>query len=224
MTMTDEQPPPRTREPFFGDVPLSVVLLGGAIGFVSAAALLAPPAISNLIFWTCAVKVGPGPFGAEQPLGPWAPYGLHVFAHGGWAHLLLNLAGLAAFGAACARRLRAPLAFLGFFALCGVAGALTEAALPRDAPTTMLGASSGVFGLIAGATYVRASRGGRLAPLASRAMLMGLAPWVVINLVTAGAGGGAFGGNIAWAAHLGGLAAGALTFPLFDRLARKAPR
>jgi membrane associated rhomboid family serine protease len=208
------------REPFFGDVPREVILLGLAILVVSAVALLGPADLSNLIFWTCAVKVGPGPFGAEQPLGPLAPYALHVLVHGGWGHLALNLAGLAAFGAGCARRLRSPFLFLGFFVLCSVAGALTEAALPRDIPTTMLGASSGVFGLIAGATYVRASRRGPLAPLASRAMMIGLFPWILLNALTAAIGGAAFGGNIAWAAHLGGLAAGALTFPLVDRLAQ----
>jgi membrane associated rhomboid family serine protease len=218
MTMSAE---PRPREPFFGDVPPEVVLVGAAILLVSAAALLGPPVVSNLIFLTCAVELGEGGLRAEQPLGPIAPYVLHVFIHGGWGHLALNLAGLAAFGAACARRLGAPWAFLAFFALCSIGGALTEAALPREGPTTMLGASSGVFGLIAGATYVRASRRGALASLMSRPMLVGLAPWVVLNLLTALIGGRAFGGQIAWAAHLGGLAFGALSFPVFDRLARR---
>ncbi len=210
------------REPFFGDVPGVVVGLGAVITLSSALVIVGPTAVSNFIFATCVVLLGWPPGEIRQPLGPYAPYVLHVFVHGGWLHLALNLAGLAAFGAATARRLRAPALFLAFFFLCSLAGAAAEAMTPSRQPVSMLGASSGVFGLIAAAMYVRGSYGGALPPLASRTMLVGLAPWVAINVVLALVGGGAFGfGVIAWTAHLGGLAAGALTFPLFDRLARR---
>jgi membrane associated rhomboid family serine protease len=56
-------------------------------------------------------------------------------------------------------------------------------------------------------------------------MLIGLAPWVALNLLTAALGGAALGGaSIAWAAHLGGLAAGAALFPLFDRVCSRGAR
>jgi membrane associated rhomboid family serine protease len=212
-----EQAGVRTKEPFFGDVPGVVVGLGGAIALVSALALAGPRQISDLIQSACVVLIGLPPGQFEQPLGPLAPYVLHVFVHGGWLHLALNLLGLAAFGAATARRLRSPLLFLTFFFLCSAAGAAAES---LRQPVIMLGASSGVFGLVAGATYVRGALAGLLPPLMSRVMLVGLAPWVAINLLLAAVGGGAFGyASIAWLAHLGGLAAGAVAFPVFDRIA-----
>jgi membrane associated rhomboid family serine protease len=215
------------REPFFGDVPVVVPALAGLIFVSSALMLVAPAAISNWIFSTFALWVGGDPpFPIDQRLGPYAPYALHVLVHGGWAHLLLNLAGLAAFGAATARRLASPWLFLAFFFLCSIAGAITEALLPRGDPTAVLGASSGVFGLVAGATYARYAQGGSLPSLFSRTMIVGLAPWVAINGVVALVGdfGLTGGGSIAWAAHYGGLAAGAALFPVMDRIARSQGR
>lgn len=208
------------REPFFDDMPQVVLGLATAISLVSALALLGPPAIANLVLATCVVLLRWPAGEIEQPLGSYAPYVLHVFVHGGWLHLGLNIAGLAAFGAPVARRLRSPTLFLALFFLCALAGAAAEALRPIAQPVSMLGASSGVFGLIAAATYVRSTRAGPLPPLLSRVMLVGLAPWIAVNLIIAVIGAGAPGGAaIAWAAHLGGLAAGALAFPVFDRLA-----
>lgn len=212
------------REPILGDVPMVVVALAAVIFATSALLLVGPPPVQALIFSSFTLWVGgDAPLGVDQRLGPYAPYALHVLVHGGWAHLLLNLAGFAAFGSAVARRLGSPWLFLAFFALCSIAGALTESLLPRDLPTPMLGASSGVFGLVAGATYVRFARGGPLPSPFSRMMLAGLAPWFVINGVVAVVGdlGLAGGASIAWAAHFGGLIAGVGLFPVMDRLARR---
>jgi membrane associated rhomboid family serine protease len=217
--MTIDQPAPR--QPIFGDIPLSVLGLAGAIFAVSALVMVGPRDLAIAILWTCALQIDRPAVEASQPLSPYAPYALHVFVHGGWMHVALNLAGLLAFGAATARRLSSPLLFLVFFFLCSISGAIAEAAAPHDGPTTMLGASSGVFGLVAGATYARIARSGPLPSLLSRAMLVGLAPWAGINLLLALGGGLVLGGaGIAWVAHLGGLAAGALLFPLFDRIVR----
>ncbi len=212
--------PVRTREPILGDVPPEVVGLALVILVVSAAALAGPRDLAFAIYQACVLVVG-DPSPPSQPLTPYAPYALHVLVHGGWAHLLLNLAGLAAFGTGVARRLRSPALFILFFVLCSVGGAIAEALLPRAGPASVIGASSGVFGLIAGATYARIARFGPLPALTSRALLAGLAPWVVINLFMPFVGPAFGGAGIAWAAHLGGLAAGALLFPVFDRLARR---
>lgn len=208
-------------EPILGDIPRVVLALAGAIFAVSALQLLGPPDVRAQIEATFALWLGVDPPSELRRLGPFAPYALHVLVHGGWAHLILNLVGLAAFGTATARRLHSPWLFLGFFVLCSIAGAVAEALLPRSGPTYLVGASSGVFGLIAAATYVQPARGGPLPPLLSRTMLTGLAPWTAINAVMAVVGDfGLTGGSIAWAAHYGGLIAGALLFPAFDRLAR----
>lgn len=208
--------PSAPRQPVFGDVPRVVITLAAAIVAVSAVIELGPMSVADPLISACAVWLGAEAAPYPQPLGPLAPYALHVFAHGGWLHLALNMAALLAFGSASARRLRSPLRFLAFFFACSIAGALVETLLPpRD--TVMLGASSGVFGLIAGATYAHWARGGPLPSLGSRPMLVGLAPWVGINILFALIGGGVFGlPGIAWAAHLGGLAAGAVLFPFLD--------
>ncbi len=218
--MTDE----KRREPILGDVPMVVVALAAAIFIASGLQLAGPPSVRVLIVSSFTLWVGgDAPLGVDQRLGPYAPYVLHVLVHGGWAHLLLNLAGFAAFGSAVARRLGSPWLFLAFFALCSIAGAIAESLLPRDFLTPMVGASSGIFGLVAGATYVRFARGGPLPSPFSPVMLAGLAPWFVINGVVAVVGdlGLAGGASVAWAAHFGGLIAGVGLFPVMDRLARR---
>lgn len=207
------------REPILGDVPPEVAGLGLVILIVSGAALAVGGSLAYAIYAACTLVVG-DPTPPRQPLGPYAPYVLHVLVHGGWIHLALNLAGLAAFGSGAARRLRSPVLFIAFFVLCSVAGALAEALLPREGATSVVGASSGVFGLVAAATYARFGPG-PLPPLFSRAVLLGLAPWAAINLIIPVVGLSLGGAGVAWAAHLGGLAAGALLFPLFDRLAHR---
>jgi membrane associated rhomboid family serine protease len=207
------------REPILGDIPAEVAGLGALIVIVSAAALAGPRDIAYAIYSACTLMLG-SPSPPPQPLGPYAPYLLDALVHGGWAHLGLNMAGLAAFGTGAARRLRSPTLFVLLFALCCIAGSLAEAVLPRTQPTSVIGASAGVFGLVAAATYARFGPG-PLPSLFSPAMLQGLAPWVALNLLIP-VGGSLIGGvGIAWAAHLGGLAAGALLFPAFDRLAHR---
>jgi len=213
---------PADSQPLFNDIPTEVLVLGGAITVVSVLILIAPAPISNWLFSTAAVLSGPGADKLEQPLGRIAPYALHVFAHAGWAHLGLNLAALAAFGTGVARRLAQPALFLGLFFICAVAGAAAEALVFTDRPTTMVGASSGIFGLIGAAIYIMRARGGQLAPLFSRTFAVGLAPWVLINVAIGVFGGVAPGvGQIAWVSHLGGLFAGIALFPLADRLRRR---
>jgi len=207
------------RQPLFNDVPPEVLVLGAAITLISVLILIGPVSLSNALFSATAVLTGPGSEQVKQPLGRIAPYALHVFAHAGWAHLVLNLAALAAFGTGVARRLASPALFLGLFFICAVAGAATEVLVFPDRRATLVGASTGIFGLIGAAIYLMRGRGGQLAPLFSRAFAAGLAPWVLINVVIGLVGGAALGvGQIAWVSHLGGLFAGVAVFPAFDRL------
>ena len=215
--MTDGPDGP-ARAPFFGDVPRDVLGLLVVICAVSIAILIGPIGVQSWLLRACSVWIGSRAAPFDQPLGPLAPYVLHVFAHGGWFHLLANAAGILAFGSAVARRFRSPVVFVAFFFVCALAGAVAEA-LFQPAETTMLGASSGAFGLIAGATYLIRARGGPPVRLLSRDMAVGLAPWVAVNVVFGVFGMSFAGAQVAWIAHLGGLFAGALLFPLFDRFA-----
>ncbi len=213
--MNDPSPSAPRREPIFNNVPAVVVGLATAILAASVVVLLGSESLQNQAVNAGAIFIGETP---PRPLGPAAPFVLHTFLHGGWAHLLMNLAGVIAFGVAAARRLGDDLfgaaAFLILFFAAAAAGGFAEIATPRSEPAILIGASGGVFGLIGAAVYVLGARGHRLPAPFSRRVLTMLAPWVVVNLVIAALGGRFMGAQMAWVAHLGGLAAGWLLFPL----------
>lgn len=219
--MTDPAAPIARREPFFGDLPRVVIALSGVITAVTAVELLGPIELRGAILATFAFIPGAGP--GEQPLGSALPYALHVLVHGGWAHLAMNILALIAFGAVVARRWRGgamgAAAFLFLFFASAIAGAFAESLRPLVTAAPMVGASSGVSGVVGAAIYLyRAGPDGTPPALWSPRYLVGAAPWALINVALAFTGGVAPGfGNIAWAAHLGGLAAGAVLFPVIDR-------
>ena len=165
--------------------------------------------------------------------------------HGSWAHVALNSIWLIAFGPPVARRFGS-LRFLAFFALTAAAGALAHwASHPMDF-SPLIGASAAVSGLMAAATRFIFQPGAPLggpqslplsaieaddeqpAPplrelLGQRRAVVFIVVWMTTNFVF-GAGAQALGASeapVAWIAHLGGFAAGLLTFPLFDRARRR---
>ena len=73
-----------------------------------------------------------------------------------------------------------------------------------------IGASSAISGLLPAVGYIRNGIKGAWSISV---------PWIVINLALAVFGGSLGALSIAWAAHLGGLAAG-FTFPVFLALAK----
>jgi len=204
MSDAASQNEPLPREPVFNNAPAIVLWLGLAIAGVTALQLLGPPRLEDWLLRSGAIVTG-----YEQPprpLGGFAPYILHVFIHGGFLHLAMNLAALAAFGPPVARDLGRGLTggvwFLAFFFLCGLAGGLAQQVSSLQ-PGLALGASSAISGLLPAAGYARGGWRG--------AARLG-APWLVINLVLIGVA------PIAWAAHLGGLAAGWLAYPALSRI------
>ncbi len=226
--MADAPPPPQrpVRQPI-GSVPAVVGWLIAIISAVTAAQLLGPFALREALLSAGLVQINTG---FEQPLGAAAPYVLHAFLHAGWMHLILNMVALLAFGTAAARALgddgRGVIAFLVLFFVSVVAGALVQVALHNAVapgePLVLLGASSGVSGAIAGSVYVyRAYRPGRLPAPWSGRYLGGLLPWIVLNLIVGALGASTpMGGQVAWAAHIGGLIAGAVGFPFAYAWAR----
>src|SRR5262245_30185924 len=73
----------------------------------------------------------------------------HLFVHGDLAHLSINSAWLLAFGSPVARR-TGTARFLGFFSLCGIAGALFYTAVSSNSLSMMVGASGAISGLLGG--------------------------------------------------------------------------
>ena len=168
----------------------------------------------------------------------WTPFS-HALLHGGWDHLLVNVAWFAIFATPLARRYGAG-GMLSIFFLSAAAGAALFAATSLTTGSYLIGASGGVAGLTGAATrfifqpIITAQNpetgqqvvlGRKLASFAdlardSRARFFILI-WVVLNaavplfpLLT----GSAI--SIAWQAHLGGFFAGLLLVGLFERRSR----
>lgn len=225
------------RQPIFNNIPGVVMGLFGAIAATSIALFLAPSVLPPQWLYQIYQLVGVDELSRSAPLAhPWG-YVLHVFAHGGFGHLLMNAIIGLAISRAVANRLCGPgsnhgrgaAAFVLFFFACSIVGAATQVwvdhVLDRRA-ALLIGASTGVSGLLAAAMYVvRAGVRGPLPRVTSRPYLTALAPWIALNLIPAAiviVAPSLLPGlaTIAWMSHVGGLAAGAVLFPLADAWAR----
>jgi membrane associated rhomboid family serine protease len=211
----DEGPtnPPIFRKGF----PVIVLILTGAIVAVSLVQFNASSNLADWMFSVAAVAGGPGFEGVYRPWGAFAPYVLHTFLHGGSFHLMLNMAMMLAMGPIIAQALgtgvRGTLLFLVFFAVCAMGGAAAQMLwYTLNAETGLaIGASSAISGFLPAVGFLRNGlRGAGSISL----------PWILINIGLAVLGGDIGVMQIAWAAHLGGLAAG-FCFPLLLRLARR---
>lgn len=204
--------PPIFRKGF----PTVILILAGAIIAVSLVQFNASPNLLQWMLSTAAVIGGPGYENLYRPWGEFAPYVLHTFLHGGSFHLMMNIAMLIALGPIVAKDLgnstKGSVLFLTFFALCAAGGGLAQviwyAIEAQDG--IAIGASSAISGLLPAVGYTR----GGLKSAWSISV-----PWILINIVLAFLGGDIGVMQIAWAAHLGGLAAG-FSFPIFTRLAQ----
>ncbi len=146
---------------------------------------------------------------------------LHMFAHGGAMHLVMNMTVLAGVGPTLTSRLgRYPLNWLRFlllFFLSGLAGAALYLALHPMGTVPMVGASGALYGLV-GLTIRTSADGGSLVAVKSRRIrrigwdlvkenaflfaLLALIAW------TTGTAAG-----LAWEAHLGGFLFGLFIGP-----------
>jgi len=140
-----------------------------------------------------------------------------LFLHGGWLHLLGNLAFLWVFGDDVESRLP-PRRYLALYLLSGlVASAAQIAATPRST-LPLIGASGAIAGILGAflVLFPRAKLSGvlplgcLLVPMTSRAFLF-IPFWFLLQLAGALlAAPGSQSGGVAWYAHLAGFAAGPL--------------
>ncbi len=147
-----------------------------------------------------------------------------TLVHGGIVHLVFNLAILAFCGRPT-ENLLGPVALALLYLAGAYAAAAAQYALDPAAPYPMIGAS-GAISAVLGAYAVLFGRNKVRVASRTLAMLLNalwlLATWLVLNLIV-GLTLGSAGIAVAWAAHVGGFAAGlVLARPLFEWRYRNA--
>lgn len=136
---------------------------------------------------------------------------LHMFAHGGWSHILMNSASLLEIGGLVAARLGSyPKGWILFFAVFGVSGLsamIFFLSFHPQGATPLVGASGAIYGLVGLLLFMRLSDELdpvelRMMPHAALRFIRNNVIFLLLLLVSALLAG--LSGGIAWEAHLGG--------------------
>lgn len=151
-----------------------------------------------------------------------------MFMHGGWMHLIGNMLFLWVLGDNIEDAMGHGW-FIIFYLLCGIAAALTHAAMNPASSTPMIGASGAISGVIG--AYLILHPKVKILTLAFRFfihipayILLGI--WIGMQVFNVYMASDTGGGGVAWWAHIGGLIAGCIliapmrhrSVPLFDGL------
>jgi membrane associated rhomboid family serine protease len=155
-----------------------------------------------------------------------------MFMHAGWVHVGGNMLYLWIFGNNIEDRL-GPVRFIAFYLVCGVAATLAQAFMAPASAIPTLGASGAIAGVLG--AYLLLYPGASVLTLIPIFFFVEIARvpaylvigfWFVLQLgsgLAAIGTGAAASGGVAWFAHLGGFAMGAvLALPVF--LAARRPR
>ncbi|MCA1198157.1 rhomboid family intramembrane serine protease [Sphingomonas sp. R647] len=187
----------------------------GAASVLTAVWLIATRGLDGIVDW--------GLSAAALSQGRFETIFLHMFTHGGLLHLVMNLSVLAAIGGMLTVRLGPPplawLRFLLLFVFSALAGAALFLTLHPTGTVPMVGASGGIYGLVALLLRTR-PEGGPVLAIRSRTirrsgwalvkenaflfLLLALMSWVGDATI-----------GLAWEAHLGGFLFGLLVGPWF---------
>lgn len=219
MTVHKFRPPRRPKEKFLNvEHPAPFVLVSILVLAHLIFALL-PIEQKNFMFLALALIAEDGDafYVIGRPLGNFAPLITHTLLHGDWSHVLMNSGMILAFGVITARGAknaarpvlrrfsRPALVFLGIFFAGAIVGGLGQWLLwfALGSSGIAIGASGGGAALFASAGW---AMGGR-----DRMLAFGIIT-LAFNAIAV-----AMGAPLAWAAHVGGFAAGALLAPLWIR-------
>jgi membrane associated rhomboid family serine protease len=198
---------------------------------LSVAAFLAMGSLQPGMFERLTVAYGLVPARLEpgDPAG-WLTLVTSIFLHGGWFHLISNLWTLLIFGDNVEDRMGHG-RFLAFYLASGIVAGLAHVALAPGSALPTIGASGAIAGVL-GAYFVLfpSARVLTLVPLIFLPWLVEIPAFIYLGiwflsqlssgLLTLGAAGD-FGG-IAWWAHIGGFAFGALAVGLLSPNRRQA--
>ncbi|RMH58827.1 MAG: rhomboid family intramembrane serine protease [Candidatus Hydrogenedentota bacterium] len=169
--------------------------------------------------WTLAVQI------FHIPWLTWATTTIFtsMFMHGGWVHLLGNMWMLWIFGDNVEDRM-GPFGFLTFYLFCGTIAALTQAYFYPTAHIPTVGASGAISGVL-GAYFMLYpfSRVVTLIPLfiwplfieLPAVLFIGIWAWLQFYSGTLDLAFPGLVGNVAWWAHVGGFAAGLISYRWF---------
>jgi membrane associated rhomboid family serine protease len=153
------------------------------------------------------------------------PFALHILAHGGWAHLSLNVIALIVLSGPLIACLGNPPIgwgrYLYIFAGSGLSGGALFLAMNLSGGGAMLGASGAIFGILGALARVHPATGEAVPMNSRRTWLLTkffvqnhIALFVLIAVVALLTGAAPM---LAWEAHLGGLLFGFFIAPLYLR-------
>jgi membrane associated rhomboid family serine protease len=207
--------PERKWEPIFNLPPvvqaLCLILLGIAIVMAF---------LSHETAFTLSMDFGfiSGRFTRYFPMVPeaWLSPVTHLFIHGGWLHVGVNVGMLMAFGSALERAIGGRMTLLLFF-LSGFAGALTHFVIYPASIAPLIGASGAISGLFGGVLMIMHRQGMMGQGHGYRRLFLFAAVWIGISMIFGYTGMPGAGGNIAWTAHVGGFIGGMIFFHVLVR-------
>tara|TARA_B100000686_G_scaffold353773_1_gene460750 strand:- start:1536 stop:2273 length:738 start_codon:yes stop_codon:yes gene_type:complete len=137
----------------------------------------------------------------------------HTLLHGGWFHLAINVAMLLAFGSAVEKYIGTKRLII-IFLVSSALGALTHLMLFWGDSAALIGASGGISGLF-GALLRILQDHGQMKP-GWRGLMPITLLWVGVSVLFALFSAAPGGGEIAWAAHVGGFLGGLVLYrPLY---------
>lgn len=146
-----------------------------------------------------------------EPLALLTPFS-HMLLHGGWLHIAMNAIMLLAFGAGIEKWIGGR-KMIAFFILCGLFGLAAHMALNFYSVQPVIGASGGLSGLFAAAIIMLNRQNGGIFSRGKYGFWPIILFWVSISIMF-GFMGTTDGGDIAWAAHVGGFLGGFIVLKL----------
>jgi membrane associated rhomboid family serine protease len=143
-----------------------------------------------------------------------------MFLHGGWLHILGNMWFLWIFGGNVEDRLGS-MSYLLFYIVCGIASGIAQVLFSWGSPLPSVGASGAISGILgAYIVFFPYARILTLVPLfiffftAQIPAMVFIGLWFVVQFLSGvgslGAAGAGASGGVAWWAHIGGFAVGAI--------------
>lgn len=151
-----------------------------------------------------------------NPWPLWTTVFTSMFMHGGWSHILGNMAYLWVFGDNIEHTL-GKVAYLVFYLACGVAAAVTHVITDPASTIPTLGASGAISGVLGAYLLLYPNNGvnclvifGYFIRIVTLPALVVLGFWIVLQLINGLLVPSVGGGGVAYWAHIGGFVAGFL--------------